>query len=151
MLLPSYGQAALVLKGDDYKKIPIGHHLHILEDRTGELQLDSILEHPDSYLFNTFDSEVPSFGYTKSTYWEKLVIDNESSKDYRWVLELAYAPLDSVTVYIETKDGFSKKIAGASECHGNIWWYILNSFFTFENFITGFKQNRYGYSEHNGR
>jgi len=52
-----------------------------------------------------FDRPLPNFGFTKSTYWIRLSLDNPSGRHIETVLAFRYPLLDYVNVYLERKDG----------------------------------------------
>ncbi len=75
-----------------------------LEDKHSEYTLDKILNTPvDNW--QKFDDSSLSFGYTDSTYWFRLTINNSSAVGQDRVIELAYPVLDYVDVYQRHNNG----------------------------------------------
>jgi len=91
------GQEALVV-GADLRGEPIGRWLEIVEDPSGAWTLADVTGEKAA-LFRRSERTVPGFGFTRSTYWMRLVVSNPSAQSYRWFLELAYPMLDDVVLY----------------------------------------------------
>ena len=69
------------------------------EDKRGDLSITGITELPDSS-FTTHDNDKTNFGYTHSTLWFKLEVNNSSHTPVEWLIESGYPLLDYITVYI---------------------------------------------------
>ncbi|MCG8669268.1 MAG: ATP-binding protein [Pseudomonadales bacterium] len=112
----SYGaeNRVLELSGQTMDHMSLGPYLSVLEDPSGQLSFDQIHDPVNDSMFQIFPGDVPSYGYTKSSYWVRLKIANKSDVHYQWVLEVPYAPLDSITLFYQTPSGYEKKMAGDS-------------------------------------
>lgn len=81
--------------------INIGHSVEILEDATNTLTIADVLK-SDSMKLATQD--VPNLNITKSTFWVKFSIENQSNNEHL-LLNLAYPIIDSVELYMPLADG----------------------------------------------
>ena len=93
---------ALILEdGKDFYEL--GLHLEILEDKTGELKLKDI-ETKFSSKFKRSTKKVPNFGFTKSTFWARFSIKNNTNFQKKWLL--------SFNFYLQDELSFFKKKNG---------------------------------------
>ena len=53
---------------------------------------------------------MPNFGYTRSAYWIRFTVATEARRE--WLVEIRYALLDYVTLYVPSGDGFIEKKQG---------------------------------------
>ncbi len=74
--------------------------IEILEDKENILSFSNVISSPD---FKLNKVNVPNFGVSKSTFWLKFEIKNNSSYD-NLLLNLDYPNLDEVELYTETKN-----------------------------------------------
>jgi len=79
---------------------PIGKKLFLYEDVNHELTLEqvkklSLQDWQRSY------SDVPSYGFTKSAYWVKIVINNSSAVHHSLLLMIDNPSIDELLVYVE--------------------------------------------------
>jgi len=81
------------------KKISVGLHMKILEDKTGTLSLDDVTSSKMENNFIYCNSVSPSFGFTRSVYWVKFFLTSTSEKDTIWQLELDYPLMDKIDLY----------------------------------------------------
>jgi len=86
------GQAPVVFKGDD---IVIGDHVSVLEDPTSRLNIDQVKNSPR---FTPSKVQVPNFQLSKSDFWLRFTIKNESA-DSHLLLSLEYPSLDVCDFY----------------------------------------------------
>ena len=82
------------------KKIPLGKHLSIFEDKDGHATIADMLR-PESAL-NFFPSKdlVPNFGFTQSTFWCRFTIENASPLSLSLILESNWAHHDIIDFYV---------------------------------------------------
>ena len=59
---------------------PLGRHLAYLEDKTGTLTLDELIQVKAGKSFAPSLSETPNFGFSKSAYWLRLDLVNLDTK-----------------------------------------------------------------------
>ena len=86
--------------------------LQYLEDKQSRLTADDVLAPKNPLAFVNNGLSALNFGYTDSTYWVRFRIDNPHEIEFNWVLEVAYAPLDFVDVYILDDNGVEEMFAG---------------------------------------
>ncbi|MCW7541943.1 diguanylate cyclase [Aquabacterium sp. A7-Y] len=78
--------------------IALGRQLRYLEDPQGGLQLQDALARLSQ--FRAVQQDVPNFGFTASTYWFHLRLQNPGMQPGRWWLEMQYPLLDDVRVHL---------------------------------------------------
>ncbi len=85
---------------DNTASYPLGLHLSYLEDKEGRLTLQDILASSEQTEWVRSEKAVPSFGFTASTYWFAIDIQNQSATNSEWLLESLYPPLDHITAHV---------------------------------------------------
>lgn len=75
-------------------------HFFYLVDDTQLLDIDDILSEAYQSEFYPLYQEKPNFGFSRSNYWFKLRVINKDSLHHRWVFEVPYPPLDSLSFWI---------------------------------------------------
>ncbi|HON78661.1 MAG TPA: 7TM diverse intracellular signaling domain-containing protein [Spirochaetota bacterium] len=85
---------------NDLTEYSLGQYIETLEDPGGTLTLQDILTDKYRTQFRKSKSEIPNFGFTRSTYWVRLLVHNASSSDNRWLLETGFPLLDSIQLYV---------------------------------------------------
>jgi signal transduction histidine kinase len=100
---------------DEQGKYPLGFHLEILEDPSGELTIEDVSSPAYDTQFTSNQVAVPNYGYTNSAYWVRFQLDNESSQTNEWLLELGFANLQYIDLYtpITGGGGFEVRQSGA--------------------------------------
>ncbi|WP_369602751.1 diguanylate cyclase [Hahella sp. SMD15-11] len=83
---------------DDYYNL--GPQLVYFEDPSGKINFFDVLFRHNVPFWEPVNQEVPSFGYSSSTYWFAVEIENPDYAPNDWLLEIAYPVLDWVDVYI---------------------------------------------------
>ncbi|EXI88547.1 MAG: Cyclic di-GMP phosphodiesterase Gmr [Candidatus Accumulibacter regalis] len=81
--------------------VPLRPFTEVLEDPAGELTLTDI-ERPETatrFRRHAGDGDL-NFGYSPTTYWLRLTLAPELGAATRWLLEVGYPSLDSVTVFV---------------------------------------------------
>jgi signal transduction histidine kinase len=84
--------------------LELGGHLLLLEDKEGSLSFDEVRQLPDDAFLQPL-GKVPSFGFTRSTYWGRLRINHTGSEALPLVLEYSYPMADYVDIYILDSKG----------------------------------------------
>ena len=92
----------LTVEQDQY---PLGLHLEILEDPSGELTIEDVTSPEFDTQFVPSQAEVPNYGFTDSAYWVRLRLDNETRQINEWLLELGFANMHYVDLYAPLPDG----------------------------------------------
>lgn len=106
-------QSPLVLV-DGQGKYPLGLHYEILEDAGGKLTIDDMTSGAFEAKFTPSQAQNPVYGFTDSTYWVRLQLDNETSQTTDWVMTVNFANMHYVDLYTPLPDGngFSVKQSG---------------------------------------
>ncbi len=102
-----------IVLSDKTGEYSIGTYLEILEDKTGKLTFEEISS--DKYKDSFVRSKVktPSFGFSKSVYWVRFNVKNESKTTTEWYLEHDYPPIDKLTFYSKSIDkAWSERLTG---------------------------------------
>lgn len=77
------------------QNVSIGNHVLFYEDATGKLEYQDILKEKN---FQEIKSDVPNFGISKSTFWLKTSISNQSEQT-NFLLQVSQPGLDEVSLY----------------------------------------------------
>ncbi len=104
-----------VILSDEQGEYPLGLHLEILEDPSGELTIAEVSSPEFDSLFVPSQAKVPNYGFTNSAYWVRVQLDNETLQIDEWLLELGFANMHYVDLYtpLPDGDGFSVKQTGS--------------------------------------
>jgi len=95
---------------DNFTSISIkGSSIEILEDPSAVLTFDQIKE---SSNFKRKFSGVPNFGYSSSAYWMRFTLHNRSSQPKDFILELSYALLNYVYLYVPNGTDYTVQKTG---------------------------------------
>lgn len=113
LYFPNNAAASPIIKIDSnqgqYELSPL---IEILEDEHHELLVEDIHKGQYEDAFFHPKHKVPNFGYTSSSYWARITIENTIEKQ-DWYLQIAYPPLDIVRLYTPQQDGsFTLKETG---------------------------------------
>ena len=106
-------QEPLILT-DGQGEYPLGLHMEILEDPTGELNIDQVSSPEFDPQFTPSQEEAPNYGFTNSVYWVRLNLDNETNHTDEWLLEVDFANTQYVDLYTPSVggNGFEVKQTG---------------------------------------
>ena len=102
--------------------------LAYLEDASGELTIEKIIEGADSVGFKAYEKpdESPNFGLNPSVHWFKVQIEN-LAETVQWVVEVDYSMLDTITFYAQGADGsYAPQVSGDSEAFEGRYWEHRN-------------------------
>ena len=83
----------------DQTSISLTSYLGVLEDASQSLTLDDVLQQDVKFKTDLPSSESINFSYTKSAYWLRLVIDNNSDKTIEKILDIQHPLLATVDFY----------------------------------------------------
>lgn len=102
----------ITLKGEP--SYSLSKRILYFEDKNGELSLLDILrKKAQGQLHSNFD-DVLNLGFSNSAVWINFSLTNTMNVT-PWILELAYAPLDDVELYMVSENGsISKQVSGDS-------------------------------------
>jgi PAS domain-containing protein len=100
---------------DGQGEYPLGLHLEILEDPSGELTITDVSSPAYDSQFIPSQDPVPNYGYTDSIYWVRINLDNETRQTNEWLLEVGFANTQYVDLYSPRLggEGFDVKQSGA--------------------------------------
>ena len=94
-----------VILTDKTGEYPLGLSLEILEDPTTKLTIQEVASREFDGKFVPSQVPVPIFGHTSSAYWVRLRVKNEAGPSAMWRLEVAYALLQHVDLYLPQAHG----------------------------------------------
>jgi AraC-like DNA-binding protein len=97
---------------DSLDKLPIGSSVEFLVDEMGTLSIEDVASPLVRHKWFKSRELNPAFGFTKSVYWVKFSVLNDTGKDIPFFLEHAYALVDDIRLYQRKKNGFSVIRAG---------------------------------------
>lgn len=106
----------------------IGGQIAYLEDPTGELTIDKIIEGGEGIKFIPYEKpqESPNFGLSPSVHWFKVQIEN-LAETVQWVVEVDYSMLDTITFYAMGAEGtYEPQVSGDSEAFEGRYWAHRN-------------------------
>ena len=90
---------------DSQETYPLGLHMDILEDPGGELTIDDVSSAAYDAQFIRSQEESPSYGFTKSIYWVRLTLENETTRTDAWWLEVDFPNTQYVDLYTPQPGG----------------------------------------------
>jgi signal transduction histidine kinase len=88
--------APLALTGDT-GRYELGPHLDYLEDVSGSLALEDVIA---KRTFRPMARQVPNFGFTRSAWWFRLTLENQTDDNASWLLENQFPVLDYYDVHM---------------------------------------------------
>ena len=105
---------APVILTDQQDKYPLGLHLEILEDSTGQLTIDDVSSPAYDDQFAPSRTDIPNFGYTSGAAWVRFQVRNRANPATTWRLAVEEARLGYVDLYTPAPDGtgFARQLAG---------------------------------------
>lgn len=90
---------------NNFSKTDIGNHIYILEDQSGNYNIDNILSDSLQNKFRLWESGEPNFGFTSSVYWIRFTINNPADENINTYLEVSYPLIDYIDIYILDDSG----------------------------------------------
>jgi signal transduction histidine kinase len=97
-------QEPLILT-DEQDRYPLGLHLEILEDPSGELTIEDVSSPEFDSQFIPSQVAVPNFGFSDSAHWVRFHVQNETSVTNQWLLQVGFANIHFIDLYVPTPDG----------------------------------------------
>lgn len=99
---------------DEQGKYPLGLHMEILEDLSGELTIEDVTSPEFEAQFIPSQVAVPNYGFTDSAYWVRFTLDNQTLQIHEWLLEQGFANTQFIDLYtpLPDGDGFTVKQTG---------------------------------------
>ncbi len=95
--------SSALLDSDDVR-MPLGPHMSYLQDPSGNMHLQDVLNVADDR-FQPVNHEHVNLGKNTSTWWFKVELDNRLPQILPGFLEINYPLLDNVQVYLQTPAG----------------------------------------------
>jgi len=110
-MLFSFSLCAYPVKITDSKKsVNIGLSVEYYEDRNATLTLKDVIKLSNENKFVTTAKLPLNFGYSPHTYWVSFSVLGDTKSESGWVLDVPYAPLDYVTLYVPNGKGDYREI-----------------------------------------
>ncbi len=98
---------------DQEGQYPLGLHLEILEDPSGQLTIDQVASPEMDSRFYPSSEEIPHFGITRSTIWIRFRVEDISNNIPNWLLQVRHATLDYVDLFLpDTAGGYRTYTSG---------------------------------------
>ena len=88
----------------ELKTTSLGLYLDIFEDSEHQYSIEDLSRPEIASQFVRSEQNEPSFGFTSSVYWARLIVENQSDEQIKWLLELTYPLIDFVDIYIPATD-----------------------------------------------
>ncbi len=102
-----FGEKVRVELQDGIEEYSLGKNLYILEDKESKLTLSDIRKKEIKEKFTLSSKDIPSFGFTESTFWVEAKISNQSKQE-NWLLEFGFPITSEIEVFIPSEDGSYK-------------------------------------------
>jgi signal transduction histidine kinase/CheY-like chemotaxis protein len=100
----------LILRLEDTQgEYPLGHYLSILEDKDKKLSIQEVSSKEWAEKFVKNKISAPSLGLSSSAYWIKFTINNKSSSQKDWLLEIDFPRINKVSLFEPTNNPNSKE------------------------------------------
>jgi PAS domain S-box-containing protein len=87
----------------DMDRYPLGEYLEFLKDPSKTLSIGDIEAKPQPWVQSKKKSL--AFGQTRSAYWFRFTVENDTGRFLPWYFEIAYPMLDSIDVYVRETGG----------------------------------------------
>lgn len=137
-IIPANASEQLTIKDSD-NKLFIGSSCETLEDKSGNINIYSIISGDHDNSFKKVKSVIPNFGFTKSAYWVRFNLTNSTLKEFSKVLEIGFPLLDKVQFYLfSEKNGINELIQ--HETSGRDFSF-KNRIMEHRNFVFPFKMH----------
>jgi signal transduction histidine kinase len=109
MAVQAQGGGAPLVLTNQTNRYPLGTHVEILEDPTGQLTIDQVTSPELAAAWAPSTESIPNFGFTSSAYWVRLGLRNESP-ERDWRLLVDQNRLVYVDLYAPSSDGVSTRV-----------------------------------------
>lgn len=86
-------------------RLEIGADVQYYEDKEKTLTFDAVTAPTMASQWKSYDKQTLSFGFKRSAYWLRFALRNPSPQQNDWLLEIAFATLDSIELYSPHTDG----------------------------------------------
>jgi diguanylate cyclase (GGDEF)-like protein len=78
----------------------LSKYLEFLEDKDSNLTINQISSSEFSNRFKHSDLDPPAFGFSDSTRWGRLQLQNLDEQDTEWILSLEHPQIDHISLYL---------------------------------------------------
>lgn len=95
----------LLVLDDAQHEVAAGSRLSVLEDESGDLQIEDIQQPPHSWNFMPASNNPMNIGFSSSVYWLMLEVENMAHAEKEWLLELGSSSVDQVSLYTDDGEG----------------------------------------------
>lgn len=112
LALPAVAQQEVLTVSDESGEYQIGTHLSYLEDSLRKFTIYDIASGRYDHLFKRVESANANLGFSNSAYWLRLDVDNQSTRQENFFLEINYPLLDSIEIYFDELDEWLVKKSG---------------------------------------
>jgi serine phosphatase RsbU (regulator of sigma subunit) len=102
----------MLVISDDKGEYIISGELFYLEDSLKSLSIYDISSGKYDHLFKQLENANTNFGFSSSAFWVRLEIDNQTTRQENFFLELNYPMLDSIELYYDELDKWLVKKTG---------------------------------------
>lgn len=128
VLFQTYGQNPIVLN-EDFKRVQVGkEYLKIFKDSTALMTISQVLQNQNKFV--PFKGDSPNFGYSKSAFFAKFQVENTLNQEKEIFVEIDYAVLDDVRLYVV--DSYGKVV---KEVHTGDWLPFVQREIQTRNFV----------------
>lgn len=90
----------------------LGEVVDVYEDPEGTRTLDEVRSEQGAQGFIASDEPIVGFGFTRSAAWLRLRVDNPTGAPRTWLLELGFPPIDHVSLFEPSGDGYRERASG---------------------------------------
>lgn len=109
MLLLSLPMLAAAADFDELtQSLPLGRVMQVYEDVAGTASIADVRAQAAAGNFKTHDKDTLNAGYSHSAFWLKVDLHyrpKDPDAQRRWLLELAYPPMDHIDLYVPDSTG----------------------------------------------
>ncbi|MEE2742445.1 MAG: 7TM diverse intracellular signaling domain-containing protein, partial [Bdellovibrionota bacterium] len=102
-------QPVTLQDNNDYYEI--GLNLNILEDPTGKLKIEDVNSPKYQKKFKKSQDKIPNFGFSTSSFWIKIIVNNKSQKK-DWLFSYNYYNQDKITFFKKIGNAWEQKTTG---------------------------------------
>jgi len=107
--------SAIIKLNDRQETYDLSNHLEFLEDKDSNLTIERISSAEFINQFKHSDRHPPNFGYTTSTYWGKVQVENSSDRHIEKILSIEHPHIDHISLYfrdINSSENWKIKTTG---------------------------------------
>jgi len=98
-----------------HDSFPLGTHLEVLEDPDQRYTIHEVTSPPLSRAFRPDPSQVPNLGASKSAFWIRFTLENDTSDIRRWLLVYEMVTVERIDLFLPTGNGtYEHQFAGLS-------------------------------------